>query len=318
MQGMHLLVALLATTFFMSCSPQPIVRVGRFEIREFDAQNRAAILRAQGIQNSSADIGLLQLVQAYQTAAVLEANGHLVTDDRLAAESRRIDSETRSPEVLNQIKAVFGQDHDNYLRTLVLPTYVERTIFVDFFPNAASIHGPQLERFKVWHKQILANPKSLAVIAQGIKAYYRLELSEESGFVWSDLNAAPAKRSQSQRADSANKIIDQSPGSEARAKVERAFNEQGEMLRKQEANKWIQNVAKKLKPGQIFEQVIDEEGSFTILKFLGTSKNVYQFEALREQKTDYGHWVESEKKKISVVWLDPAWQRRFEALVKTN
>ncbi|MBL9132124.1 MAG: hypothetical protein JNG86_13055 [Verrucomicrobiaceae bacterium] len=84
-----------------------------------------------------------QLVRREQhKEAVLKKHyGVQITPEMVAAELRRIDSSTRAPEILAEIKSALGQDAARLARALARPIVVERELR-GRFDNDDSLHAP--------------------------------------------------------------------------------------------------------------------------------------------------------------------------------
>ncbi len=68
--------------------------------------------------------------------------GVAITDAQVAAEVQRIDSTTRAPETLAEIKAALGKDAARFARTVARPILVERELRARF-ENDDKTHAPQ-------------------------------------------------------------------------------------------------------------------------------------------------------------------------------
>jgi hypothetical protein len=135
--GIHAGVVLLA---FSSCAPeralegqrgsdhgdedpQLVGRVGAHDITEAMIAARRRHIDQYYPGSGSRVAALAQLVQGYLAVEVLEARG--VTLDRATweAERDRIERDTRAPERLAQLRAVYGDDEASYLYVGVLPDF---------------------------------------------------------------------------------------------------------------------------------------------------------------------------------------------------
>ncbi len=88
--------------------------------------------------------------------AVLKKNyGVEITPAMLDAEVRRIDTTTRAPEVLAEIKAALDNDSDRFANSFARPIIVER-LLRDKFDNDDAIHAPQRRLVEQMRNELLA------------------------------------------------------------------------------------------------------------------------------------------------------------------
>ncbi|MEO8350687.1 MAG: hypothetical protein ABI680_03090 [Chthoniobacteraceae bacterium] len=80
--------------------------------------------------------------EAKQEAALRRYYNFTITPAQLAAEVKRIDSTTRAPETLAEIKKALGDDPVRFAQTVVLPIIVERELR-SRFDNDDKMHTPQ-------------------------------------------------------------------------------------------------------------------------------------------------------------------------------
>ncbi|MCM2277960.1 MAG: SurA N-terminal domain-containing protein [Oligoflexia bacterium] len=117
-----------------------------------DVERREAVNRiyypeySKDLKNTS----LQQLVNARVLQEILESHGRPVTDELLRQEALRIDRDTRKPDLLAQVKAVFGADEPAYLRNYVLPVIVERLIYYEFFLKDPRIDAKTRANYPGW------------------------------------------------------------------------------------------------------------------------------------------------------------------------
>src|SRR3989338_8854486 len=83
-----------------------IATVGDYEITQKDKVLRDQIQRVFYPQDPHS-YGLDQLVNAFSYAQILKNNGHEITEHLLRAEDMRINQNTKAPEVLQKIRALF-------------------------------------------------------------------------------------------------------------------------------------------------------------------------------------------------------------------
>ena len=94
--------------------------------------------------------------------------GHEVTDEVLKAEAKRIDENTKNLKLLNAVKNVFAifESQSAYLKIYVLPVYVERVLYFDFFLKSAEIHERPTFAAKEFLKSALKTPHEFEKFAK--------------------------------------------------------------------------------------------------------------------------------------------------------
>lgn len=120
-------------------SEEPVIKVGNHAIFKRDIEDQKKINQAMG--GGEQIDALQQLIDVFTQAAVLEKNGFDLSAAALNKESDRIDRNTQDSATLKSIKAVFGNRHEDYLRTFVLPTLAKRSIFFEFYARNEKIHA---------------------------------------------------------------------------------------------------------------------------------------------------------------------------------
>ena len=100
---------------------------------------------------------LQKLVQAeVEKETVLQrVYGVTITPEMVAVEVRRIDTTTRAPEMLAELKAALGGDPERFARTVARPIVVERTLRARF-ENDDVLHAPQRKAAEELRVQLLA------------------------------------------------------------------------------------------------------------------------------------------------------------------
>ena len=88
-------------------------------------------------------------------AALKQAYGVEVTPALLDAEVQRINTTTRAPEVLAEIKAALGNDPARFARAMAKPILVER-LLREHFDNDDTLHAPQRRRVEQTRSELLA------------------------------------------------------------------------------------------------------------------------------------------------------------------
>lgn len=98
-----------------------------------------------------------QLVQAekHKEAVLKAVYGVEITAEMVEAEVRRIDTTTRAPETLAEIKQALGSDPERFARTVARPIVVEHCLRRRF-DNDDKLHAPQRQAMETLRAELLA------------------------------------------------------------------------------------------------------------------------------------------------------------------
>ena len=107
---------------------------------------------------------LVRLDLKKQTA-LQRTYGVAITPAQLAAEVQRINTSTRAPEMLAEIKAALGDDAEKFANAFAKPILVER-LLRDKFENDAMLHLPQRREAEHARERLLASRRNGGSIEQ--------------------------------------------------------------------------------------------------------------------------------------------------------
>jgi hypothetical protein len=255
-----------------------VAKIGDYKITQKDRDYRDKIIRVY-YPETAESYGLRQLVGSYTNAQVLKNNDQKLDDEILKKEEERINQNTRAPETLERIKQIFGDDVESYRKVFILPTYADRVIYFEYFMNNPEIHAPSLKAAQEFLAEANQNPSQFKTLAEKkAKRFTRFEISLHRGMVW--------EKTETDR-----------PGPKGPKKIAPLPAEVSP-----EGKKWIDEVIRQLKPGQVHGQVIDKTEYWLVAKYVGLKSGrlepTHQFEAAILPKQDFGKWFEAEKAKI--------------------
>lgn len=92
---------------------------------------------------------------AQKEAVLARTYGVPITAAMVAAEVNRINTTTRAPEILAEIKAALGNDDERFARSMARPFIVERLLH-DKFQNDDTLHAPQRREAEQARERLLA------------------------------------------------------------------------------------------------------------------------------------------------------------------
>ena len=252
-----------------------MAQVGDIPITKKDIELRAKVSEVYYPNSGKDYVALAQLIQGYLDDQVLTQLGYKVDDAVLEAEAKRIDDNTKAPDVLKKIKDVYGMDHKEYINTFVRVVYGERYLYNEVFLKVKDIHKAQLESAENFIQEAMKNPDSFSEIAEkrGLKPS-KMKLSEKQGI--SPYDNKRLKRPEMER-------------------PEPAGMEQAKML--------IDKISG-LKPGQISPQIIEWQEGYQIIRFVDKEGDDYIVESVSVPKRDYDDWFWEKASKVPVKIYD--------------
>jgi hypothetical protein len=242
-----------------------LIRVDGVTFSRGDVELRA---REQALENNAivdGSVALKQLIRAQAGAAILKKYGREVTAKTLEDEATRIDRTTLIPARLQQTKALFP-DHPTYIRLYVLPVFVNRVLYYDFFANERSFHQKAYDQLAAFAQDFQAARKK--------KEVPLFSFATERG-----LRVLPLK-------------VDPKTGI-APSKGHALHNEGPNPSASQaEAKRLIAETLSKTKLGELTPIIERHKGT------------TYEIEAISVPKAAFEEWLSGEMRKLSIECLD--------------
>jgi hypothetical protein len=134
----------------------PVLRVGPHSFSKADLELRGRVIQFKygSVEDLEAKAAA-QLIQGYLLASLLEAMGMPVTNAMLDEEVKRIDKSTQAPEDLEKIKGIFSAgggagpskeppSTTDYALIFVLPDFANRKYHFDVFPKEKGLQAERL------------------------------------------------------------------------------------------------------------------------------------------------------------------------------
>ena len=133
--------------------------------------------------NSGKDYAALaQLIKGHLSEEALKSLGYKVDNAILEAEAKRIDENTKAPEILKKIKDIYGSNRDAYIKTFVRIVYAERALYNEVFLKSKEIHKNEYQNAENIIKEAIASKKPLREIVKekGLRVV-KLKVSQKAG-----------------------------------------------------------------------------------------------------------------------------------------
>ncbi len=150
----------LAFLLLAGCS-QEVAQVGEIAISDKDLSLRSQVSEVYYPGSGKRYVALAQLLQGYLSLQILESLGQKADPSTLEAEAKRIEKDTKAPEALKRIQAVYVGDPKAYLLTFVRVVYAERVLYQEVFPHSPEIQGERHQKAEAFLQEVLRSPSSL-------------------------------------------------------------------------------------------------------------------------------------------------------------
>lgn len=272
------ILILTALALVIGCKKNYVAQVGTIQITEEDLLQRAKVSEIYYPKSGQRYVALAQLIQGYLDEEVLKQLGYKVDDSVWEAESRRIDENTKAPDVLKKIKDAYGLNKSGYIKTFVRVVYAERYLYNEVFLKSPEIHKEKREQAENFIREASAVPESFKSLAekQSLKVATLL-VSEKEGI---------------QPYEDSGKKLEPAGRPPEPGGIEQA--------------KFIISKIKDLKDGQVLPEIIEWQEGFQVLRLVKKDGEVYTIESVSVPKIDYDVWFWGYASKIPVRINDPA------------
>lgn len=254
--------------FLLSACTQKVCDVGDISITDKDISLRKKVSEVYYPNSDKDYVALSQLINGYLSEEILKSLGHKIDDAILAAEAKRIDENTKAPEILKKIKAIYGSNKAAYIKTFIRIVYAERALYNEVFLKSREIHREEHQKAEEILSKAIKSPKLFKDIAKekGLKTI-RLKVSKEDGI-------APY-------------------GEEAKPKLNTAG------IGVEQAERLV-NAVSTIKKGDVCPEVIEWLEGYQIIKYIKKEKDVYIIDSVSIPKRNYDDWFWEKSSMIPV------------------
>ena len=258
--------------FLLSGCARDAARVGEIRIAETDLSQRAKVSEIQFPGSGKRNVALAQLVKGYLALAVLQSLNVPTGEAAIEAEARRIDANTKSPEVLKRIKDVYGSDRREYLNTYVRVVYAERVLYNEVFLKDPAIHAVQRKKAEEFLAAAVKNPSTFGTIAMEMGlAPATMTLSREKGV---------------RRVDVKERGTSGSPPEAGGVEVEQAAR--------------MISALTGVKPGELVPTALEWQEDFQVIRLFRKEGAAYRIESVSVRKRNFDDWFWEKASKIPV------------------
>ncbi len=262
---------LILLIFLICACNRNVAKVGETVLTSKDVSLRARVSEIYYPDSGKDYIALSQLIKGYLAEEVLKFLGYRVDENVIDSESRRIDANTKAPDVLNAIKKVYGNNKKAYNKTFVRLVYAERFLYNEVFLKSPAIHREEKERAEEFLDRVKKERNRFSKIASELNLKSKILLiSEEKGIVDAE-------------GDVESRGISREPSG-----VEQA--------------KFIIERIKDIKSGNVYPEIIEWLEGYQVLRVVNKKKKEYNVESVSIPKRDYDEWFWSIASDVPV-WI---------------
>jgi hypothetical protein len=227
-------------------------------------------------------------------AALKQAYGVEVTPAQLDAEVQRINTTTRAPEMLVELKAALGNNPYRFACTVARPILVER-LLREQFDNDDRLHAPQRHQVEQTRNELLAAKQNGADCEELLALLQRSHSNAVAETTWrlgarpAETNAPAADESEIKKRFGPNAQTLSSPHAEGK----------GAKLYFEDLPGELQNVlrAQLRQPGDV-SAVIETPGGFLLYLAKEQPSEVLEVAVLSIPKRSYEQWLAEQSERI--------------------
>ena len=226
-------------------------------------------------------------------AALQQVYGVAVTPALLDAEVQRINTSTRAPDILGEIKTALGHDPARFAGVFAKPLLIER-LLREKFDHDDALHTPQRRTVEMVRGQLLTSSATNGLVVQRLALLKQSHSNDVSETTW-QLGARPAETN----AEAADEIeIRQRFGPSAQLLASPRADGKGAKFYFEDLPKELQNVLRVQlrQPGDV-SAVIEMPGVFLLYVAKEKTDAVLDVATLSLPKRSYEQWLEKQNEK---------------------
>ncbi len=273
---------------------EPALRVGPYAVSDEQLELRRRHVAVLYPDSAQPEVAAAQLVQGYLSAVVLAKYGTELDRRTWEAEALRVDRETRDPEMLGQLKAVYAADQESYLTVGLLPDFAQSRLF-RYYRSASRFAEESRRRAAAFLDEAEQNPAEFEALAAKLGGLYRkVEADPELGLIpfgAAEDAAAPELRDESPRSRRERAIRARMAGDQA--------------AQESAAARMLISRLGGVAAGAVYPRTLETGESFEAARVLDRrADGTLVVELVSFAKPDYGAWFWSEARTVPVVIRD--------------
>ena len=276
-QVLHVIVciALLGSAVLAGAEETVVAQAGGFEISAQDVERRMGVERAYGNSGIAAETALAALVNDAFDRAAARAAGVEAAPAEIAALNQHATESSRAPEILNKVKAVFGNDTAAFERIYLAP----------------KINGEKLRAF------YSTNPEIHKTERAAIEAAYALAAG---GKAFDDI--VPGTSLKHTAFDCEDKQPELPPELKKTLPPE-AYPKKDPLLL----------ILEKLAVGEIAKTIVEDDSSYKVVKLAAKNGPTYTVDAIVCTKRPFEAWFQEQAAKFPIEINDAGLKQKIVA-----
>jgi hypothetical protein len=226
---------------------------------------RAEIEKAYGETGADITAALVSMVNDLIEEEVAHAHGLSVTREEVASFSKHVDENTKASEILEKVKALFGQDVDAYERIYLRPRLMNRKIRY-YYSRNPEIHAAQRAQIEKAFR-LAASGRPLRAAAEECRLRHAAFEIEDGS-----LNLPPLLS---------------------------RYSREEEVLKNP-----LLPLIERLSEGELFKDIVEDDRTYRVIKLIAKKPGKYSLEAVVAEKEPFDRWLEAEARKLRIVIKD--------------
>lgn len=266
------LLILLSLTFLAEAggtgeAEKRVAVIGKTAITGKDISYKVRIEKAYGNEGATAEIALISLVNDAIEHEIATIYGVTITREEIDSFKRYVDEQTKAPEILQQVKLLFGNDWSSYERIYLVPKIMNWKLH-DFYSRSPEIHKKE--------RSLIEKAYGLAVAGEGFQ-----EAAEECGLKFSSFAV-------------------QHKGTTLPPELSK-YTAQNDTSVKDP----LIPILESLFPGEIYRNIVEDDYRYSIIRLIERGGGIYSAETITINKQAFDEWFREEAAKIEIEIIDP-------------
>lgn len=227
--------------------------------------------KAYGNSGATNAVALISLVNEAVEHEVARANGVTISQQEMSEFRERVDKNSKAPEILAKVKAVFGEDVDSYERIHLAPRLMNRNLRY-YFSRDAEIHKKERLLIEAALRAVLSG-KSLKSTAEGYLKMVSFEVEDKS----------------SEFPQALQKYAPHGPTPKSP----------------------LLSILQGMKEGEIYKNIVEDDFGYKVIRLIGKEGNKYSCEAITVKKRFYEEWFKDQAARMRIEITDGALKKKI-------
>lgn len=256
--------------------PTTLAQVAGETIRQADVDYRLKVDQAYGNTAATTEAITVALINEAIERGVARQLGVAATPEDVRDLAKHADTTSQAPELLKQVKTIFGADQASYKRLFLEPRITSRKLheYQRFSPQLQQEQRTQIEKVQAGLKK--GDTLQQAAKGAGLEA------------VASDIDDKPIELpDELKRLQSPSDAVPKDP---------------------------LLPLLAKLSVGGFIPNIIEDDSSYRIVRLTSKDQQRYRIETVRVEKAPFDSWYKTQCSKVSVSFAEGALEKNIKAL----